>query len=200
MEGRPAGSGPGWSACPVEWLRTALRPGGTAEQATDDGDGGEGRPTERGGADPEVDRDPPLLGPVDVLQVEQQCELVDDQRETGAVGQCRDGVVPSLATVDRDPSGTGDHADPPHVVVQVLPPTLRFWNGPLPERMAWVTARTPANVRVKLSQDSRTDRSRGPMSCWYAFSTRVAALGVAGGGADPGRSVRRPPSWSCGRP
>src|SRR5579875_3912712 len=69
----------------------------------------------------EVHRDPALPGPVDVLQVQQQRELVDDKREPGAVAERHQRVpaVPVLAA-DGHAADAGQHADPPHVVVQML--------------------------------------------------------------------------------
>ena len=71
-------------------------------------------------ADADIDRDPALLGPVDVLQVEQQGELIDDERQAAAVadGDRRVTAVPLLAA-DGDLADGGQQADAPHVVMQV---------------------------------------------------------------------------------
>ena len=65
--------------------------------------GTERRSSGRHKPDAQVDRDSSLARPVDVLQVEQQGELIDNQRHTGAVGQsdegmCRASSVPRTAT------------------------------------------------------------------------------------------------------
>jgi uncharacterized protein (TIRG00374 family) len=72
-------------------------------------------------ADTDVDRDPALPGPVDVLQVQQQGELVDDEGQAGAVadGDPRVAAMPLLAA-DGDRADRGQHGDAPHVVMQVL--------------------------------------------------------------------------------
>jgi hypothetical protein len=61
---------------------------------------------QRNAADADVDRDSALLGPVDVPQVEQQGELVDDERQAAAVAD-GDGRVTSVLLVAAD----GDRAD-----------------------------------------------------------------------------------------
>jgi SAM-dependent methyltransferase len=72
-------------------------------------------------ADAQVDRYPALLGPVDVLEVEQQRELVDDEGQAGAVGQGHRRVAaPLLLAVHGHAADPGDQPDAPHVVVQVL--------------------------------------------------------------------------------
>ena len=48
---------------------------------------GEVVPDQRAAADPDVHRNAALLRPVDVLQVEEQRELVHDQRQADAVGE-----------------------------------------------------------------------------------------------------------------
>jgi very-short-patch-repair endonuclease len=59
--------------------------------------------------DREVNGYPPLLGPVDVLEVEQQRELVHDQRQPRAIGDGRDRVTPQpLVAPDRDTADPGE--------------------------------------------------------------------------------------------
>ena len=72
-------------------------------------------------ADGYVDRDPALPGPVDVLQVKQQGELIDDEGQSGAVADGDSGVtaLPFLAP-DGHRADTGQQANAPHVVMQVL--------------------------------------------------------------------------------
>src|ERR1700733_15771738 len=94
----------------------------------------------RGGdaADRHVDRDPALLGPVDVLQVQQQRELVHDESEPDTVGDRGRGVpVQLLVAADRDPSYAGQHSDAPHVMVQVLAAEAQVPERPLagPDRV-----------------------------------------------------------------
>src|SRR5580700_11679792 len=91
-----------------------------AAQGTEQGQGGEVGAGQGAGADTEVDRDPALLGPVDVLKVQEQRELIDDEGQPGAVGQGH-GRVPTagVLAVDGDGADAADHADAPHVVVQV---------------------------------------------------------------------------------
>ena len=88
---------------------------------TDDRQAGEVTPDERAAADPDINRDAALLRPVDVLQVEQQRELVHDQRQADTVSE-RGGRVTAqfLVALDGDRADAGQHADAPHVVMQVL--------------------------------------------------------------------------------
>src|SRR5690242_16769703 len=72
-------------------------------------------------AHPDVDRDPALLGPVNVPQVQQQGELIDDKGEPGAVTDSRSRMTPvPLLAADGDRAETGQQADAPQVVMQVL--------------------------------------------------------------------------------
>src|SRR5580693_6681043 len=50
-----------------------------AAQGAEQGQGGEVGAGQGAGADTEVDRDPALPGPVDVLEVQEQRELIDDE-------------------------------------------------------------------------------------------------------------------------
>jgi very-short-patch-repair endonuclease len=59
--------------------------------------------------DREVHGYPPLLSPVDVLEVEQQRELIHDQRKPRAIGDGRDRVTPQpLVATDRDRADPGE--------------------------------------------------------------------------------------------
>src|SRR6202034_1553869 len=107
--GRRRGSWPGFAA---------------SARAADGAQHREGSEIGRGecaAADPDVDRYPPLLSPVDVLEIEQQGKLVNDQREAGAVADRNRGMPAlPLAAADGNGADSRDHADAPHVVVQVL--------------------------------------------------------------------------------
>ncbi len=115
-----------------------------------------GRPD---GADAEIHRDPALAGPVHVLQVEQQRELIDDQGQAGSVAE-RHGRVAALAVLaaHRDRPDPGEHRDSPHVVMQVLAADAHVPERARPARMLQVTPRTPPNVAAKASQLSRAAR------------------------------------------
>src|SRR6202451_4815163 len=72
------------------WTERAPRQGAlpdAAAQGAEQGQGGEVGSGHGAGADAEVDRDPALLGPVDVLEVQEQRELIDNERDHGPVGQ-----------------------------------------------------------------------------------------------------------------
>ncbi len=94
-------------------------------------------------ADADIDRDPALPGPVDVPQVEQQGELIHDERQAAAIADRARGVtaVPLLAA-DGDHAGAGQHADSPHVVMQVLAADADVAARPLPARMLQVSPRS----------------------------------------------------------
>src|SRR5580698_7981797 len=101
----------------MPWLKSQLLAGKAAQQRQR-GEIGAGRGD---AADGQVDGDPALPGPVDVLQVEQQGELVHHQSQPGTVGERRRRVPPVLlGTPDRDPAHAGEQSDAPHVVMQVL--------------------------------------------------------------------------------
>jgi AAA domain len=110
----PVGSG-GYRAASPREIRAALG------NLADDRQAGEVARHQRTAADADIHRDAALLRPVHVFQVEQQRELVHDQRQAGAVGE-RGGRVAAqlLIAPDRDRTDACQHADAPHVVVQVL--------------------------------------------------------------------------------
>jgi hypothetical protein len=89
-----------------------------------------------------VDRPPPLLGPVDVLEVEPEGELVEgqagaDPEEDG------DDLPPRVARMDRDadvPAGQ-QQQDPPDEMVDVRPPHLDVAGPPAHLRLDHVGAR-----------------------------------------------------------
>ncbi len=81
-----------------------------------------------------VDADASLVGPVHILQIEKQRQLIDDQCGSGAVSNCGRGMatVP-FSAAQRDGPEAGEHADPDVVMVKMfaadtIPPPL----GPCP--------------------------------------------------------------------
>ncbi|WP_205523183.1 hypothetical protein [Streptomyces sp. RLB3-17] len=73
-------------------------------------------------AEGDVDAEPSLPGPVDVLQVQQQGELVGDQGGSGAVGGGDRGMANSaFVTAYGDQPDAREGGDAEVVVMQVLP-------------------------------------------------------------------------------
>ena len=115
---------------------------------------------DRGAGGDEADRDVDALaavgGPVDVLEVQQQGQLVDDHCVRGTERDRRRGVAPLLlGSAQADGSHRRQHRDADVVVVkvpaaQLIPPPA----GPWPARIQWVSARSPAKVRVNDTQAS----------------------------------------------
>src|ERR1022692_3202634 len=106
-----------------------------------DGQGGEVRAGRRDGADANIDRHPALPRPVDVLEVQQQRELIHNERQARSVAHGHGGMpAAGVLAVHRDRADAGQHPDPPQVVVQVLASgaeiTERATSGPDAQRDA----------------------------------------------------------------
>jgi len=86
---------------------------------------GEGQSADRDHPDGEVDAGASLLGPVHVLEVQQQCGFVGDQSRRRTEGQCGRRVpVVLLLAANGDRPDAGQQRDAEVVMMEVLPPKL----------------------------------------------------------------------------